>query len=222
VQAAKPITPTVQPMASATNLLPSPSAADAYPSAAACNEFPPLPVCSRKFFLGRWADRIKAEYLGNPDLFCERPFRATVRAQIDAHISRGVADQLALYHYDFQSTASDLSHELNPFGRAKLQRLMPLLNAFGHSLVIEPSDSAARDESRRQYVLELLALWNSPVEPARIVIAVPMARGLSGVEALAIHGQLMNRFSSPLTSFGSEGESGTAVPLPIAAPPTAR
>jgi hypothetical protein len=102
---------------------------------------------------------------------------------------------LVLYRYDFQDPQleSDPAH-LIPRGQLRLFKMATLLEGCVLPVVIEPTGDPILDNARRQYVIgELAKALPEEVAAQRVVVALPAARGLMGVEALDIDRNLMQQ-----------------------------
>jgi hypothetical protein len=165
-------------------------------------------------------ERFKAErqecYWGYPEEFCERPFGSWMRAQMSAHIREGAAAQMALYRYDFADpTTHDRPEMLTARGMIQLRKICCLLNQGGQVIAIEPSGDPDLDQARRQQVFQQLALLNCPVSDGQIVTGRTQAGGLSGDEAVQIHGNRLKASGSGgadiLSSRGEGSQSSSGL-----------
>ncbi len=80
---------------------------------------------------------------------------------------------------------------------ARLNKIAQLLPRNAFPVVIQQSlENRNLDEARRRTVLRELAKTPFPVAEQRVVVGEPPARGLDGVDAEAIHQNLLNQMES--------------------------
>ena len=127
---------------------------------------------------------------------CEPPLGFFMYAAVNTQIANGEAARMVLYHYDFIQ-AND---QLNARGAARLNKIAQLLPQNPFPVVIQQSlENRVLDEARRRTVLRELAKKPFPVAEQRVVIGEPPARGLDGVDAEAIHENLLEQMKSGST-----------------------
>lgn len=136
---------------------------------------------------------------GYPEYFEEPEFGSSVNAALASQITAGEAAQLVVYHYDFDPEAA----AIKPAGMRKLSRLVRLLERNPSSLIIESSGDETLDESRRQSVVRALKSLASTDMADRVVVAVPVRRGLLPEETQPIYDKLRE----PQTGIGGSGMS---------------
>lgn len=117
--------------------------------------------------------------LGSPEE-SYAPLGASVYAFGQAQVANAEAARLALYHYDFvEGTA-----QLNVKGRERLAAMADLLpQCFGPVVIERTAGAPALDENRRVAVFNEIAQGPFKVPLERIIVGIPPAFGLSGVEA---------------------------------------
>lgn len=104
---------------------------------------------------------------------------------LQIQISRGIADQMVLYHYDFLEGHD--SAQLSRRGKWQLQKFASAIASHGYPVIIQPSyDASGLDTARRAQVLAELQTFVPDVTEESVLIAKPHAVGLRGVEALSI------------------------------------
>ncbi|MCI0457427.1 MAG: hypothetical protein L0Z62_10700 [Gemmataceae bacterium] len=147
----------------------------------------------RPSFWRRCKDCLRRWFIGYPQEFEAPELGWSVQMHYERHVANGEAARMVLYHYDFV----DCSPALNLRGRDRLAQLAPLLTHNPFPIVIErtPWDPALA-EARRLAVLSELGAAPFAVPPERVVIGLPAANGLRGVEAEVINGNLMRQTRS--------------------------
>jgi hypothetical protein len=179
--------PTQQPVA---EMLPAPPTNH-------CQDCGPAKSCqcrSTPGFCGRIRDRwrrthlyrLHVQNLGNPCLFCERPFGVCNEGFSEAMIAAGKADRAILHDYDF-TTHRDGSVRLTSRGRLELQRIAGLMLEYPVWLTIESTLHPVQDAARQTAVVNEIAQLGLAIPPDRIRIAVDQTIGLSGQDAQAIN-----------------------------------
>ncbi len=131
---------------------------------------------------------VSESYHGYPEEYDEPPLGTFVYAHGEAMVANGDAARLVLYDYDFV----DCGDHLNDAGRERLARLACLLAETSCPLVVERLPGGqALSEARRAAVLAELGQLGYAVPPERVVVASPLNKGLRGVEAEVIYGNLI-------------------------------
>jgi len=144
--------------------------------------------CEMRERIRQWMARNRYIYertlLGDPRLFCERRFGSYVDAVVRAQIGAGMKQQMVLFKYDFQQTASGVPTallkssslgQLEKIGKAMLQTGMPM--------VIERTGNQALDNRRRVAVVQMLTSLGFETNPDSVIATRPEAIGQSGSEA---------------------------------------
>lgn len=133
-------------------------------------------------------EKVEAFHAANhPRFYFERPFGSYVISAVNAQISNGIADQMVLYHYDFQQGAR--ASELTIRGRYQLSKFAHRMLSCGFSIVIEetPADPALADARRNAVMAELQKMDDSIGRLDDLVlVARPRLPGLRGAEAQLI------------------------------------
>ncbi len=134
--------------------------------------------------------------------------------------ANGAAARLTLYNYDFVQGSSELS----PRGAEQLAKLVPQLLASPFPLIVErtPPTPAWR-QARRELVATRLAQGPCPLPPDRVLVGVPIATGMTGVDAQIIAGNALGRVQQygppiPIHSNGVNSPSGVTVNSGTVAP----
>ena len=153
--------------------------------------------------------RLQARIYGYPEEFVPRPLGAAVSDHALAMTANAAAARLTLYGYDFVQGSAELS----PRGQDQLAKLVPQMIASPYPLLIERTpgnpDLAA---ARREAVAIRLAQGPCPIPQERVLVGVPIATGLSGVNAQVIAGNALGRVQQygppiPLQSNGVNSPS---------------
>jgi len=172
-----------------------------------------------------WYDRIEnMRRAHKPCYYFERPFGAALRGTVNAHVARGTANLLTLYHYDFAEGAN--AHRLAPWGRARLRGMAPVMLHFGFPVVIQsmPGDTELNG-ARGEAVSELLKEFDPAfAEGAWVVVRPPWAVPLRGDEALIIDANNLRSTAArgQLTTgaaIGQGSQSSAALPVNPSAGP---
>ena len=143
-------------------------------------------------------------YFGRPE-----PLGSALHSNMDLQTQNGQRARLVMYEYDFENDPTRDRAALNPAGRRKLERLVPILETTGLPIVIEPStDYPSISESRRMHVVNVLEseLYFSNAI-AQVEVKNSPSLGLRGVEAVAIDRSQLNTTRSQGTNFSSSGGS---------------
>jgi len=135
---------------------------------------------------------MQASHWGYPEEFIERPFGACVCAGIKAQIENGMAAQMVLYRYDFESDAAGEGLKLNDRGHKQLVKIARMLQCNPCPLIIEATDENRELAAmRRDYVLAALRQLSCDIPDELVVVADSPVVGLDGEEALLIHGNML-------------------------------
>jgi hypothetical protein len=128
--------------------------------------------------------------LGFEPEFESEPLGASVYATYRTHVDNGIAAWMVLYHYDFV----DKTAALNTRGQDKVAKIATFMAHNGFPIIIEriPSNPALA-EARRLAVLNQFGRSGITVPPERIVVGLPIAKGLHGVEAEIIYQNLLTQ-----------------------------
>lgn len=112
--------------------------------------------------------------------FEAKPLGAAIDGHFRTMIANGDAARMILHRYDFVEG----SESLNVRGRDQLAKIANLATRNGFSIIVERlPDNPTLAEARRASVAAVLAHNGLPISPERVVIGVPIAIGLRGVEA---------------------------------------
>ena len=124
-------------------------------------------------------------FIGFPEEFEALPLGDAMHQNFRVQVSNGDAARMTLYHMDFV----DGGAVLNLHGRDRLAQIGAMLPHNCFPIVVERTPWApALAEARRLAILTELANSSCPTSPERVVIGVPIAVGLSGVEARQVYG----------------------------------
>jgi hypothetical protein len=167
------------------------------PPANHCQDCAPAKSCrcqSNPGFCGRLRNcwrrthlyRLHVQNLGDPCLFCERPFGVCNDGFYQAMVVAGKADRAILHNYDFTADP-DGSVRLTTRGRLELQRIAALMLEYPVCLTIESTLHPVNDAARQTAVVNEIAQLGLPIPSDHIRIAVDRTIGLSGQDAQAIN-----------------------------------
>lgn len=136
----------------------------------------------------RWQKHIQnkqASSWGYPKYFEERPLGVLVDSAIVAQVGNGIRDQSVLYEYDFMSPPFD--DQLSPWGKRHLQQILLRAEQWGVPIVINSTvDDQTLDGRRRAEVIQMLARWESPIDPSWVITGYDPVNPMHGVEAALI------------------------------------
>ncbi len=123
-----------------------------------------------------------------------------------AEATRAEADKFIFYQYEWQRDKA----QLGPFGQRHAAQVAARLPCVAYPVVVEPSDDAKLDESRRLAILQALACEGRSVPLERIVVGHSEAEPLYSQEAPAIaRGMFTNQTGTGTTGgFGGGGGLG--------------
>jgi hypothetical protein len=160
--------------------------------------------------LQRWWGYWQECSLGYREEFVPRPLGQSIYAHFQIQVARGQAARMVLYRYDFVGNTA----ELNLHGRDQLAKIEGLLTSNPAPILIERTpDTPWLAEGRRLAVLRDLTANGLLVSPDRVVIGLPPAIGLGGVEAELIYQNLLNQTQTGGIRGGQTGTtSGTTTP----------
>jgi hypothetical protein len=131
--------------------------------------------------------RCQAKFLGYPEEFNEWPLGWSLYAHNTTQTANGAAARMVFYHYDFEEGGA----RLNLRGRDKLAQVASWLPTSFAPVVVERSqNNDPLDQARRIALVDALAGGPFPVPAERVMIGRPVATGLSGLEAMAVYGNL--------------------------------
>ncbi len=162
------------------------------------------PEVGRRPFWKRWVRAWQDCFLGHAGQFVASPLGESVDQNFRIQAANAEAARMVLYHYDFVGCGC----ALNLRGQDQLAKIAGLLSKNLCPLVIERTqENPGLAEARRLVVLQELARGPYPVPPERVVIGVPPANGLSGIEAGIIYDNLLRQTQSQGTTAGLGGGS---------------
>jgi hypothetical protein len=151
-----------------------------------------------------------------------RPLGEAMYDNMRVQEANGEAARMVLYRYDFVTCGTDL----NLRGHDQLVKIAALLSRNSFPLVIERTpENPALAEARRLVVLNELAHGPFPVPPERVVIGLPLANGLRGIESVLIYDNLLRQTQTEGTQTGFGGGAaggagrGTAGGVPVGGAP---
>ena len=164
--------------------------------------------------------RLQGRLYGYPEEFVPRPLGASLYDHGLAMTANAAAARLTLYNFDFNPGSAELS----PRGVEQLGRLVPQMLASPFPLLIERTpDNPTLAARRREAVAVRLAQGPCPLPPDRVVVGVPIATGLSGIDAQIIAANAFARVQQygppiPIESNGINSPSGVTINSGIVAP----
>ena len=158
--------------------------------------------------------RLHIQNLGQPGLFCERPFGVCNEGFAGAMIAAGKADQAMLHHFDFIHDADGVV-ALTARGRQTLSRIAALIAEHPVALSIESTLDANQDAARQIAVVDAIGQLGLSISPDRIQIAVDQTIGLSGEDAQAIHAARIKEVVTGAARTRPYREAGGATVIPV-------
>ncbi len=154
--------------------------------------------------------RLQASHWGYPEEFQEAPLGYYVYANMNVQVTKGLAAQMVMYHYDFIPEDDKLTHR----GHQQLRKLARGLVRDFYPLIIEQTPGRRElDEARRRYVLAELERMHMPVPGEWVRVGLPSVEGMRGEEAQLIDLNLLRQtqaggagagFGSPVSGSGVE------------------
>ena len=157
--------------------------------------------------------RLQGRLYGYPEEFVPRPLGASLYDHNLAMTANAAAARLTLYQYDFIQGSSELS----PRGLEQLAKLVPQLLASPFPLIVERTPGNPNLAAlRREAIAIRLAQGPCPIPQDRVVVGVPIANGLTGVDAQIIAGNALGRTQQygppiPINSNGVNSPTGVTV-----------
>jgi hypothetical protein len=159
--------------------------------------------------------RLQGKFFGYPEEYAPRPLGAALYDQNRMMVANGAAAKLVLFEYDFEPGESRLTSR----GRDQLARLTAQLAASPYPLIIErtPNDPPLAD-ARRAAVLAELAAGPLPIPADRVLVGMPIPRGMSGNDADIINSNALQRtrlYGPPIPINSNGVNSPTGVTNPV-------
>jgi hypothetical protein len=149
--------------------------------------------------------RLQECVVGFPEEFKAPPLGESVYAFYRAHVANGEAGRMVLYQFDFCEGRPDLTLR----GHDRLAVIADLLLHNHFPVVIERTPwNPAVAEARRLAVINEFAHLGLPIAPERVVIGVPVANGLAGMEALAVYQNMLMQTQGGATQSSIAGGGG--------------
>jgi hypothetical protein len=158
--------------------------------------------------------RAQCRAWGYPEEFCERPFGSYVRSHLHRQVANGLADQMAIYHFDFFDTDTNQADQLKPRGLrqvSEVAKLATMLSDEYFIVTIEATGDSELDHRRRIQVFERLTELGSPVALDQVVTGRPAAVGLDGLEAFEIYQKQLQQTKQQGGVSGGSGNAGAGV-----------
>ena len=128
---------------------------------------------------------------------------------IETQQNKAEMDDFVIYKHMWYKGGTDLG----PLGRYTLDQIVKRLPTVPFPVVIATSKDAALDESRRDHVMAMLKLRGVD-DPARVIVAYPIAEGLFGDEAPRIYNGIIGVGNQGTDTFGGGGGLGGFGRLP--------
>jgi len=158
--------------------------------------------------------RLQDCFLGYPGEFSAPPLGQFLYEHGKTQVANGTAARMTLYHYDFVEGRN----ALNQRGKDQLAKIAALLPHNFFPVVVERTPEAPDlAEARRLLVLNELARSSFPIPRERVMVGVPMAEGLSGVEAEIVYRNLIGQTTgggmtlAPILVGGSQPSTGLLI-----------
>lgn len=140
------------------------------------------------------------------------PPGAALHSIMTTQIANGDAAQLALYEFDFYPGEA----RLNCRGMLRLMRIAREMSRLPFPLLIQPTlIDPGLDDARRAAVVNDLLTFEPSLSPDRVLVGLPLARPLDGLDAVLIHEKVLNLSTGDVPAAASAGPSA-AIVLPPA------
>jgi hypothetical protein len=163
--------------------------------------------CNHRGYFHRQAckRRLQEKFLGFPEEFVRPPLGSALYATMQTQVNNGTATRMTLYDYDFVPGSGQLSLK----GRDQLAKIAAQLPGTFYPVVIEriPADPAL-EQARRLAVIAELGRGPFAVPAERVIVGMPQAVGLRGVEADLIGQGLLMRTAAGGPPLGSGAFAG--------------
>jgi hypothetical protein len=161
--------------------------------------------------------RAQCRAWGYPEEFCERPFGSCVRSQLHRQVANALADQMAIYCFDFFDEDTEKADQLKPRGVRQLIKVAnyaTMLCDQYYMVTIEATGNSELDHQRRIQVFENLTELGASFALNQVVTGIPAALGLDGTEAVEIYeNQLQSTKQQGGTSGGSVSNGAASSPV---------
>jgi hypothetical protein len=148
-------------------------------------------------------------FIGYPEEFNEWPLGRPLYDLSRTEVANGQAARLILNDMDFIDKTADLNYR----GQDKLAAITAQLPTSFSPVIVErtPWDPQVA-ELRRLAILGKLANSPFPIPAERVVIAPPVSRGLTGVEAVIANTSRTSQFSNGGSNVAGNGFTGGTSP----------
>jgi uncharacterized membrane protein YgcG len=134
------------------------------------------------------------------------PLGSSVRSWQDMQATLAAQDQFVIYLHEWYT-----AKVLGPYGRFHLQRIAEKLSDVPFPVVIQPDLYDAKlNEARRTLVIAELTAKGITDAPQRVLIAMPIAEGLFGDEAVRVYSPIIGGGGAGGGSRGTFGGFGTS------------
>lgn len=110
-----------------------------------------------------------------------------VHAWQNAQAHKAEADDFVFYRQEWYLGGQ----ELGPYGRYHLHQVVKRLPAEPFPVVVQPVPDEHLNETRRQLLVQYLAMNGVPDADQRVIVAFPEAEGLNGEEAPIVYRQMI-------------------------------
>lgn len=172
------------------------------------NRRPPTPRPGLFGWRQRHAERkrhLQDAFIGYPEEFNEWPLGSSLYDLGRTEVANGQAARLILNHMDFVGDTAVLNYR----GQDKLMAIAAQLPTNFAPVIVERTPWAPQiAEDRRLAILGMLAHGSFPIPAERVVIAPPIARGLTGVEAVIANTSRTTQFTNGGTNVAGSGING--------------
>lgn len=110
-----------------------------------------------------------------------------VHAWVDAQANKAEADDFVFYRQEWCMGGQ----ELGPYGRYHLHQVVKRLPKVPFPVVVQPTLDDQLNETRRQLLVQYLAINGIVDADHRVIVAFPDAEGLNGEEAPIVYRQMI-------------------------------
>jgi hypothetical protein len=115
------------------------------------------------------------------------PTGTYVNQWADAHAAKAEADDLVIYKHEWYMGGLDLG----PYGHYHLVQIVKRLPTMPYPVLLQAVPDPAVNETRRNLIVQALAMAGVPDPEHRVIVGFAEAEGLFGDEAERIYGQLI-------------------------------
>lgn len=115
-----------------------------------------------------------------------QPIGTHSQALFALQAQKAEADDFVFYQHEWKESTA----QLGPFGQRHLEMVTRRLPEEQYIVVLEPHADEAVNEARRLTMVQLLQFYQIPDAESRVMVAHPLAEGLTGEEAAKLQSRM--------------------------------